>query len=258
MNLKEGTRRLALLLGAVGAIFGGFSSYLELHTILEQGARHNKFEQLADSDVVQRERKCRLAGMTSGCSDDPYAATAIQAPAGDPYVATAELSNRHQKVKQMLHDPKFYELPSAEQQKVLATLDPDYAQLPLQEQIKVLQIGRQKLGGSAAGASIDYDALADQVRKEVVPGRKYEITEPDGTPLASELNKVGIKTVHWAKDYGVESIETGEGQTLYPTPAPSAWTYLLIALFPILGFFIPWGAVRAIGWVGAGFAASPK
>ena len=57
MNLKEGTRRLALLLGAVGAIFGGFSSYLELHTILEQRARHNRFEQLANSDVVRQQSK---------------------------------------------------------------------------------------------------------------------------------------------------------------------------------------------------------
>jgi hypothetical protein len=100
--------------------------------------------------------------------------------------------------------------------------------------------------------------LADQVRKEAAPRRKYEITEPDGTPLASEVNKGGTKTVHWAKDYGVESIETADGQTLYPTPPPSAWLYLLVALFPVLGFFIPWGAVRAIGWVIAGFAASPQ
>jgi len=231
VNLREGTRRLALLLGVVGAILGGFATYVELQTVLNQRARHNKFGQLAGSDVVQRERKCRLAGMTSGCSDDPYAATAIQAPAGDPYVATAELSNRHQKVKQMLHDPKFYELSSAAQQKVLATLDPVYAQLPLQEQVKVLQIGRQKYGGSAAGAT---------------------------TPVPSEVDKSGIKAINWSQDYAVESIETGDGQTLYPTPATSAWTYLLIALFPILGFFIPWGAVRAIGWVGAGFVASPK
>ena len=32
MNLKEGTRRLALLLGVVGAILGGFASYLVLQT----------------------------------------------------------------------------------------------------------------------------------------------------------------------------------------------------------------------------------
>jgi hypothetical protein len=72
------------------------------------------------------------------------------------------------------------------------------------------------------------------------------------------VNKGGIKAIHWTKTLGVESIETDDGQTLYPTPAPPAWLYLLIALFPILGFFLPWGAVRVIGWVGAGFVASPK
>jgi hypothetical protein len=66
-----------------------------------------------------------------------------------------------------------------------------------------------------------------------------------------------MKTVHF-ENREITSIETQDGQTLYPTPAPSAWLYLLIALFPILGFFIPWGAVRAIGWVGGGFVAGPK
>jgi hypothetical protein len=69
----------------------------------------------------------------------------------------------------------------------------------------------------------------------------------------SEVNKEGIKDIFWTKDLGVNSIETEDGQTLYPTPSPAVWEYLLVALFPFLGFFIPWGAVRAIGWVGAGF-----
>jgi hypothetical protein len=38
--------------------------------------------------------------------------------------------------------------------------------------------------------------------------------------------------------------------------APSAWNYLWIPLFPLLGFVVPWGVVRMIGWVIAGFAKS--
>ena len=34
---------------------------------------------------------------------------------------------------------------------------------------------------------------------------------------------------------------------------PSGWNYLWIPLFPLLGFIVPWGAVRAIGWVVDGF-----
>ncbi len=143
MNLREGTRRLALLLGVVGAILGGFASYAVLQPVMRQRADHQRFEQLANSDVVKQERK------------------GLQTP-------------------------------------------------------------------------IDLSA-----------GLEF--------PFSSTVNRGGIMTINWGHNYEVESIEAMDGQTLYPTPAPSAWLYLLIALFPILGFFIPWGAIRAIGWVGAGF-----
>ena len=169
MNLREGTRRLALLLGAVGAVLGGFASFLELQSTLDQRTRHKQFEQLANSDVVKQERKCRSLGYASGCSQVPP-------------------------------PPPGY------------TLDKP----------------------------------------------KYTIENSDGTPLASEVNRKGIRTIHWAKDYSVESIETEPDLYLYPEPAPGAWESLLIVLFPILGFFIPWGAVRAIGWVLAGFVQGSR
>lgn len=77
MNLREGTRRLALLLGAVGAILGGFASYSELQTMLEQRASHNRFEQLAASPVVQRAREsleltCADGHADKQCGDERY------------------------------------------------------------------------------------------------------------------------------------------------------------------------------------------
>ena len=162
MNLREGTRRLALLLGVAGVLFGGFVSNLELQTVLDQRARHNKFEQLANPSVMQQARE--------SCFWEKYRTPPL--PTG-------------------------------------AKLVPPYCFIPI-----------------ADSNAADY--------------------------TASELNNGGIKTVHF-ENRELASIETQDGQTLYPTPAPSAWLYLLVALFPILGFFIPWGAVRAIGWVGAGF-----
>ena len=58
-----------------------------------------------------------------------------------------------QTVQQTLQDPKFYGLPPAEQQKVLATLDPNYARLPLAERNKVLQMGQQKLNAGPSNTS---------------------------------------------------------------------------------------------------------
>ena len=153
MNLREGTRRLALLLGVAGAILGGFVSYFQLQSTMRRRAEHKRFEQFANSEVLQRERKVRQAGWES-----------MPAP-----------------------EKAFWE--------------------------------------------------------EYTPSR---------------LNADGMKVIHWTENWAVASIETADGQTLYPTPAPATWSYILIAISPLLGFFISWGAVRAIGWVFAGFAQVTK
>lgn len=151
MNLSEGTRRLALLLGVIGAILGGFASYLELQTVLDQRVCHNEFERLANSQVVQQERKT------------------------------------------------------------------------LQEKT------------SSRSGSV-----------------------PDWAFWGTAVNNGEIKTICWRDKWEVDSIYTVDGKTLSSTPAPSAWLYLLVILFPVLGFFVPWGAIRAIGWVGAGFFQPSK
>lgn len=171
MNLREGTRRLAMLLGVVGALLGGFASYMQLQTVMRQREDHARFEQLANSDVVQQARAALYAVGPK-------------------------------------HDPP----------------------LP-------------------AGATIltpcDVYAVGEKAYK------KFDC-------YTSTVREGGITAIAWNTGYEVYSIETTDGQTLYPTPAPRAWSYALIAILPVFGFFIPWGAVRAIGWVGAGFFQPSK
>lgn len=157
MNLREGTRRLALLMGIVGAILGGFASYYELQTVqtvLRERADHKQFEQLANSDAVSRERQMKKA----------WFAKVTRSPSLFPYVFS----------------------------------DSDFS---------------------------------------------------------TKVDKGGVHMIGWTQDFDVASIQTQDGQMLYPTSAPAWpwWDCLLIAIYPVLGFFIPRGAVRAIGWVVAGF-----
>jgi hypothetical protein len=168
MNLREGTRRLALLLGAVGAILGGFVSYLELQSILNQKERHDKFERLAASEVVQQLRKS-------------FEVPELR-PSQNPAPAKFDLSK----------------------------------------------------------------------------GRVCPLDATDDSGCFTEVDKGGIKTIYWTKMFGVESIETQAGQMLYPAPTSSLWLYLFAAISPLLGFALPWGLIRAVGWVGAGFFASTK
>ena len=228
MDLREGTRRLALLLGVVGAILGGFASYLELRTILEQGARHNRFEQLANSDVVKNEGIDWTLALRYAPKE------AIEA---------------------------LRKLPEGQQRDVLRTLTKEERT----DLLAKLNCASSQWGVDSTATVRGNLSKVENVPKGYVldspqPEKDdpYACTAGAGDPPPSVVNKRGIKAIHWTKSLGVESIETEDGQTLYPTPVPSAWLYLLVALFPILGFFIPWGAIRAIGWVGAGFVASPK
>jgi len=200
MNLREGTRRLALLVGVVGVILGGFASYVELQTVLNRRALHNRFEQLTASDVVQHERK-RLQTPPDFIPDpDPYAAIA----------------------KPIQIDPQTGERVTPQPGQV------DYDALA------------KKYGGTSDAANPPNTLPADF--------NGWEVT----------VNKGEIGTIYWGKNLAIASIETDDGQRLYPTPAPTLWSYLLIAILPVLGFFVPWGAIRAIGWVGVGFIASQK
>ena len=74
----------------------------------------------------------------------------------------------------------------------------------------------------------------------------------------SDVNKGGIKSIFWARNYEVKSLETEDGQSLDPESSPSYWLYLLALTFPFLGFLAPWGLITALTWVGAGFVEAQK
>ena len=190
MNLKEGTRRLALLFGAVGAIAGGVLAYAQFQSTMRQRANHQHFEQLANTSIVGQGFK--------GCFG-------TNAPSE--------------------HGPwDKYQTPRKMPQK--STAPPD---------------------------TLSEDFFDKHPIFCIVPND--DPNAADYTP--PESNSAGIKTVHF-ENRRIASIETADGQTLYSTPAPGVWSYVLIAILPLLGFFIPWGAVRAIGWVVAGFVQPLK
>jgi hypothetical protein len=58
-----------------------------------------------------------------------------------------------------------------------------------------------------------------------------------------------VKSVTWSsKDASISYIETQDGRTLYNSEVSSRWFYLLYASYPVIGFLVPWGAIRTVGW----------
>jgi hypothetical protein len=221
MNVREGSRRLALLLGAVGAILGGIASYLELQSLLEQRERHNRFEQFANSDVVRQEQKS-------------WPLTLLYAT--DKALDAFRKLPKNQQLDVIDH------LTQKEKDDLVAKLD-----------CKPIQSG---------------DSVTAETRKELVTDPKYPGWEvvpgpaKDGSnpcsagasdPPDSAINRNGIETIRWSKALEVDLLYMTDGQVLYAVPAPNLWLYLLVAVLPLIGFVLPWGLVRAVGWVGAGF-----
>jgi hypothetical protein len=53
----------------------------------------------------------------------------------------------------------------------------------------------------------------------------------------------------------VTSVTLETGESFYRTETPTLQSYLIPLLFPIIGFVVPWGAVRVLVWIGSGFSS---
>ncbi len=229
MNLSEGTRRLALVLGGLGAIAGGVLSYVYLQPILHQRELHKAFEQLSNSDVVKEQRKTLQ-------SPDPYAEFQKPAPTSAPRGAVLDYDALAQKRGAALIPPP----PSGH------AIDPKtgwrVVGLPPGAVLKPIpQHGRAKLSDTAPPSSpaIEWDSDGKPIRYAAPQPLEYDANGKPidpfaaiATPLPSEVNKGGIATINWSHDYGVASIEITNGETL--SPAPARWQYLVGALLPVL------------------------
>jgi hypothetical protein len=174
MNVREGVRRLGLLLGACGAILGAFLAYTDAKQTWERFTSHNRFQSvMAGSPTMQK-------------------------------VAAA-------------HGTVFLFLNSGNE-----------------------EIGR-----------LTYE---DGTIRETEPRSTMPELPPGATPMYILLvNRDGIKEVGIGEDGLVHSVELSTGETVISVDPPPLKAYLVPLLYPILGFLLPWGAIRVLTWVASGF-----
>lgn len=102
------------------------------------------------------------------------------------------------------------------------------------------------------------NALSAQPEKESdsqsAPSNEVVLGYSTYDPAPTEVNAGGIKVIHWTRDYGVESLDMDDGRSIHPSPEPSSWVYFMIAMCPVVGFFIPWGGVRIFSGEGILFS----
>jgi hypothetical protein len=198
-------RRVALLVGVAGALFGGFHSYSKLKPVLPTILRNRQFERLASLEGVQH--TIQVAKFYD------------QQPAHDSFIPDAPPI-----------DPKTGEPIGPPRDEWEAGIRAPFAftYFPNPSQF---------------GISVPRDAKCHAV---LPPEHNSGTAQP-------------LPLVCWGKDYTVVAFESWEKSPLpwELEPTLSAWEYCWCASWPILGFFIPWVAVRLIAWALAGFAATP-
>ncbi len=51
----------------------------------------------------------------------------------------------------------------------------------------------------------------------------------------------------------ITAIQTDDGQTILRTDPPATTSYIALLVFPLVGFLVPWGILKALTWIATGF-----
>lgn len=254
-NVKEGTRRLALVAGFVGLSFALCAAlvapewgFLDIH---ERMRLHNEFESLVTSDQV---KDC--ARRLTAAPDNPLASELrFTFPGAYEDMSDAELAQGFSALVRQADSKNPPPVTDVNELKVLRPLIASYAD-DLQKGRNPPRYGAFPVRGPDNKLYVfplkPSQALATAY---FVKQRGARLSHPiPGSTTAIDAGK--IKSITWGENGGINWIQTQDGRELSwsETRAPSYWRYLAAySSFLFAGFLLPWGAVRTLGWIILGF-----
>jgi hypothetical protein len=111
------------------------------------------------------------------------------------------------------------------------------------------------------GQSKNLSTLSDeqlQVYKNLLestpPGERQKLARLDRRASGDGIDQFTIDP----STSTITSIQLSTGELLSRTPPPTLAAWIALPLYPLVGFLIPWGAIRALTWVGSGFFQSSQ
>jgi len=217
MNLREGMRRVGMVLGLIGFCVGCFGAYDYVNPLLRQTAAAREYQ--TQHELPPGAKVVRIPE-TQPKSAEP-AEPAEQVPDFDSYVP--------KKQQPSTLPPDFFD---RRKPSVPKTLPPDFFD-------------------NAGSGDNPAKRLMDSV-----DAKKPKTNPWDNDPIVTSnpWDNDPIVTRQWDEQ---ENLITGAPQDTPAAPPPVAlWQYLPALAFPLLGFFLPWGAIKALTWIGTGFVTS--
>jgi len=214
-------------------------SYLGFEDAAEKRAENRKFESLATSGTIQEVRKAFDSGRVN-CSVE----------GGERWCTVQEMEY----VRLLGPDGRMYRFPPGTTKE---------SAMSYFKKKGVLSPSRPGAEGNTVETAVDSNQMPPEQGEAQEKGPSH--TKPPwksfrpipGTTML--VNKGGIKSIIWAdSNFAIESIKTEDGKLFYKRDAPPFSMYLLHVSWPVLGFLVPWGAIRVITWVLLGFREGSK
>ncbi len=236
-NLNEGMRRLGIVLGTLGFIAGGIFGYLQLQIVW---TRHTEFERICSLGVMREVTKV-VKDYRDGWRD----VTTVHGPwdkyGGPPQSHAAQAREKF---------PKGFIPDSAQSASALkgAQLGSAGRQVPI-----------------PAGAQIEENTLTAGPLVARPADMNDVLTAADAAAdiEVSASGVEGIQKINADKTGVITSIQltTGEWVHREPRTLKSRLAFvghlLILLLYPAFGFLVPWGTIRTLAWVAAGFSGPP-
>lgn len=186
MNIKEGTRRLGVVLGILGGAAGVYIGYAQEQPLWKARAAHSRLESVMALPTMQK-----VAKAARDYQNDWFVRNAPH-----PFSGRVDYG-------------------------ALATLPRGYV-------------------------------LDPPAKKDIFDTVENEQLERTESILVS-VNLDGIKQVTVDKTGIVSSVELSSGELIVRVDPPPLRAYLVLLLYPVIGFLIPWGALKTITWIATGF-----
>jgi hypothetical protein len=231
MNVREGTRRLGIVLGLCGAILGGYLEHGHARAVWHNYRAAKRFESLSASPAIQRVAEGIKEYRNGPLATYPWINYTFNQQSGK--------LEYHADIIRLLADSHFQKLDTPSQKTVLGQIDSRFSGLS--------ESDLQSIKHRMAPIAVEADAV-NQRKPGDTPDKAIKVL----------VNAGGIKEVLAGKD-GISQIHLSTGESVRRTDDPSPMGYLRLLLYPLLGFLLPLVSVCIITWVASGFfAPTPK
>jgi hypothetical protein len=119
-------------------------------------------------------------------------------------------------------------------------------QKDLKELVDTIQKGRSK---NLSTLSDEQLQVYKNLLENTPPGERQKLARLDRKASGDGIDQFTVDP----STSTITSIQLSTGELLSRTPPPTLMAWIVLPLYPLIGFLLPWGATRVLAWVGVGF-----